>query len=157
MNLDERQPIVVKASDIFSERCFAKIIGQIRMDQQSVEQEAKAVGVHIGYAQSGKEQMMSNYIDSDRINLKNYLMHKDGKPLYSDDFFVGIKWVIDRIDEMPSIDIVYCGECKYWIDDRKSEDDMGTCGLTHYFTNADDFCSYGSRSEKPNNSERSSE
>ena len=56
---------------------------------------------------------MSNYIDSDRIDLKNYLMHKDGKVLYSDDFFAGIKWVLDRIDEMPSIDIVRCGECRY--------------------------------------------
>ena len=56
---------------------------------------------------------MSRYIDSDRIDLKNYLMHKDGKVLYSDDFFAGIKWVLDRIDEMPSIDIVRCGECRY--------------------------------------------
>ena len=40
-------------------------------------------------------------------------------------------------------ELVRCGECKYWIDDRKAEEDMGTCGLTHYFTNADDFCSYG--------------
>ena len=59
MNLDERQSIVVKASDIFSERCFAKIIGWIRMDQQSAEREAKVVGANIGDAQSGKEQTMS--------------------------------------------------------------------------------------------------
>ena len=101
---------------------------------------------------------MSNYIDSDRIDLKNYLMHKDGKVLYSDDFFAGIKWVLDRIDEMPSIDIVRCRECRYW--------HSGECwGIpyrgdydTSIDTKADDFCSYGSRSEKPNNSmERSSE
>ena len=52
------------------------------------------------------------------------------------------------VEQAPSIDIVRCGECRHWIDDRKAEEDMGTCGLTHYFTNADDFCSYGCREEE---------
>ena len=52
------------------------------------------------------------------------------------------------IDSAPSVDIIRCGKCKRWVDDRKSEDDMGTCGLTHYFTNADDFCSYGERKDE---------
>ena len=55
---------------------------------------------------------------------------------------------LSAVREAPSIDIVCCGECRCWIDDRKSEEDMGTCGLTHYFTEADDFCSYGERSSE---------
>ena len=58
------------------------------------------------------------------------------------------------VEQAPSIDIVRCGECKHWIDDRKGQDDMGTCRLTHYFTNADDFCSYGEPKEELNGSER---
>ena len=61
-----------------------------------------------------------------------------------------------EIQLAPSIDIVRCGECKYWLDGS------GLC--KHWsklygsvLTKADDFCSYGSRSEKPNNSERSRE
>jgi len=59
------------------------------------------------------------------------------------------------IEDAPSIEIIRCGECKYW----KSTVQMpnGTEVKCLYGRNADDFCSYGSRSEKPNNSERSSE
>ena len=62
------------------------------------------------------------------------------------------------VDDAPSIDIVRCRECRYW--------HSGECwGIpyrgdydTSIDTKADDFCSYGERdSEKPNNSERSSE
>ena len=69
---------------------------------------------------------------------------------------------IKYIENAPSIDIVRCGECKHW----KSTVQMpnGTEVKCLYGRKADDFCSYGSRSEKPNNlseiptgSERSSE
>ena len=67
------------------------------------------------------------------------------------------KWVNEvQIMTAPSIDIVRCGECKYW----KSTVQMpnGTEVKCLYGRKADDFCSYGERSEKPNNSkERSSE
>ena len=66
----------------------------------------------------------------------------------------------DAIAEQEPIDIVRCGECKYW----RAYETWSVCELwtgdpyEAANTNADDFCSYGSRSEKPNNSkERSSE
>ena len=58
------------------------------------------------------------------------------------------------INDVPSIDIVRCGECK-WFDD-------GWCNFNDSGFDADDFCSYGEKvsekttgSEKPNSSERS--
>ena len=61
----------------------------------------------------------------------------------------------EALDSAPSIDIVRCRECKYW----KSTVQMpnGTEVKCLYGRKADDFCSYGERSEKPNNLERSSE
>ena len=60
-------------------------------------------------------------------------------------------------DSAPSIDIVRCRECRYW--------HSGECwGIpyrgdydTSIDTKADDFCSYGNRSEKPNNCEHITE
>ena len=46
---------------------------------------------------------------------------------------------VTDIDEAPSIDIVRCGECKYW-----SEKACHKFLATHP-SNADDFCSYGER------------
>ena len=166
MNLDERQSIVVKASDIFSERCFAKIIGWIRMDQQSAEREAKAVGANIGDAQSGKEQTMSRYIDADALH--DALKAKQ-------------KWVVrcgDKhnegytydqvhftIDDAPSIDIVRCKECKHRPvkEDANGEnygfnlikpnngDERCPCivddGWYSWMPKDDFFCGYGERKE----------
>lgn len=58
--------------------------------------------------------------------------------------------ITKTIDSAPSIDIVRCGECKHWRND-------GFCtrplySIEYQYMRADDFCSYGSRSEKPNNS-----
>lgn len=80
---------------------------------------------------------MSRYIDSIWL----YENFKEQAPQFAEK-------LKDLILVAPSVDIVRCGECKHWIDDRKGEDDMGTCGLTHYFTNANDFCSYGEPKEK---------
>ena len=57
------------------------------------------------------------------------------------------------IDDAPSIDIVRCKECKYCKTYYHSYDNIPSrCLRTLNDVNADDFCSYGSRSEKPNNS-----
>ena len=42
-------------------------------------------------------------IDREKIDYKNYKMHKDGKVLFSDDFFDGITWVNDCIYETPTV------------------------------------------------------
>ena len=52
-------------------------------------------------------------------------------------------WSLSLMQNAPSIDIVRCGECKFW--------NEGKCwnlkGLnkTDGIVNADDFCSYGER------------
>lgn len=72
------------------------------------------------------------------------------------------KWVNEvQIMTAPSIDIVRCRECK-WFDSGKNDSEIWSMCTRHFGkyidVNADDFCSYGERSEKPNNSkERSSE
>ena len=43
--------------------------------------------------------------------------------------------------------IIRCGECKYWANTEDYD-----CEVHSGAWQADDFCSYGSRSEKPNNS-----
>ena len=48
------------------------------------------------------------------------------------------------IDNAPSIDIVRCGECKYWHKNRKEGDGMNVFDVCYDFQ-ADDFCSYGER------------
>ena len=62
---------------------------------------------------------------------------------------------LDAVREAPSIEIIRCGECKW----SKANGTYQWCGRLDSTARikADDFCSYGSSSEKPNNSERSSE
>ena len=42
-------------------------------------------------------------VDESRIDYKNYKMHKDGKVLFSDDFFEGIIWLSNCIGETPTV------------------------------------------------------
>jgi len=69
--------------------------------------------------------------------------------------FNSIETIRQWIDSAPSIEITCCGECKYW----KSTVQMpnGTEVKCLYGRKPDDFCSYGSRSEKPNNCEHITE
>ena len=88
---------------------------------------------------------MGKWIDADALieSIKNTadLGGWIGEALYQ------IKQVaIKYIDSAPSIDIVRCKECKHWLDGS------GLC--KHWsklygsvLTKADDFCSYGERSE----------
>ena len=51
-----------------------------------------------------------------------------------------------EIDDAPSIDIVRCKECKHWQEYKGEHFCHNVYGL-HDDTKADDFCSYGERSE----------
>ena len=68
--------------------------------------------------------------------------------------------ITKTIDSAPSIDIVRCGECK-WFDSGKNDSEIWSMCTRHFGkyidVNADDFCSYGSRSEKPNSCEHITE
>ena len=95
---------------------------------------------------------MSRYIDADELNIY------DVSPA---DGFVVMGVTEEDIALAPSIDICFCRECK-WFDSGKNDSEIWSMCTRHFGkyidVNADDFCSYGSRSEKPNNSkERSSE
>lgn len=56
----------------------------------------------------------------------------------------------DEIDNAPSIDIVRCKECKYFIDNLTEDDtdeayDSCRWDWSRKIPTADDFCSYGER------------
>ena len=90
---------------------------------------------------------MSRYIDADAyVEKAKYEAQAMPKECGFADY---TEWLIDKT---PSIDIVRCRECKY--------DGTWKCPWRNTqvprYPSANDFCSYGSRSEKPNNSERSS-
>ena len=61
----------------------------------------------------------------------------------------GIRDSTIEIYDAPTIDIVRCKECKYWIDNCDEDDDLfRECRWRdEEATDADDFCSYGERSE----------
>ena len=89
---------------------------------------------------------MSRYIDADALIDAHYEYMNEHSYEWDAILF---SWSESLMKNAPSIDIVHCGECKYWYD----EYDDSACMLHPDFTvNADDFCSYGSRSEKPNKS-----
>ena len=79
---------------------------------------------------------MSKYIDFDYVKSKKRLDMKSMRHSV---------WMQD-IYSAPSIDIVRCGECKYWHKNRKEGDGMNVFDVCYDFQ-ADDFCSYGERRE----------
>ena len=52
-------------------------------------------------------------------------------------------------------EIIRCGECNEW--NEYARDELGRCDCHLITTRTDDFCSYGSSSEKPNNCEHITE
>ena len=79
---------------------------------------------------------MSRYINYDDLDYRNDMMH--GK---SGEFLDGVIYMAQRIEEAPSIDIVWCKECV-----RRKKN--GFC-LEHnrYEKNDNGYCSYGGRKE----------
>ena len=79
---------------------------------------------------------------------------------YPNDYHTPLGTLRACVDDAPNIEIICCRECKH---SEKTSSPITALwckrfGLEDMAVEADDFCSYGSRSEKPNNSkERSSE
>ena len=85
---------------------------------------------------------MSRWIDADA--LKYYGNHIGDE---YEDRFHDFQYVCrDQIDNAPSIDICFCKEC------IKHNTHRCHMAFDLIATEDDDFCSYGSSSEKPNNS-----
>lgn len=82
---------------------------------------------------------MSRYINIDPI------LEWCGKPEVFEPYGVNSVELQRKICQAPSIDIVTCGECKWWNRDYKTESkglcERNICG----FTEPTDFCSYGER------------
>lgn len=99
---------------------------------------------------------MSRYVDAEYVKA---VMLNDRLMQGNAEFTLYVQQVETQVNALPSIDIVRCGECKYahmtyggeckYCDKWSLEDSL--------YLDGDFFCSYGCRSEKPNNSERSSE
>ena len=99
---------------------------------------------------------MRKYIDVDAL-----IAYLD-KGLWGKDYDKVLAEAIIR--EAPSIEIVRCKECRYFYTEERFGETVHFCkhfnDARGYWAKiyADDFCSYGcNSSEKPNNSERSSE
>lgn len=92
---------------------------------------------------------MSRYIGAD--HLRKWMLSWWERTEPTSEYLKG-RDILNQIDREPSIDIVRCGECKYYVKDYTGE----WCGRFRYphGCKADGFCSYGvhSDSEKPNNS-----
>ena len=85
--------------------------------------------------EDGKEQTMSRWICVDDICIPSD--ENDWEELVA---------FADAVAEQEPIEIVRCGECKYWHKNRKDGDDIPIYDACYDFT-ADDFCSYGERKE----------
>ena len=88
---------------------------------------------------------MSRYIDADAIKDKAWKAESEA-------CFYALEDVVSvtDIDEAPSIDIVRCKECKYFIDNLTENDTDETYDACRWdwkrcIPKADDFCSYGER------------
>ena len=84
---------------------------------------------------------MSKYIDAD-VLIKDTIQEFINPKPFRDT-------IMRMINKAPSIDIVRCKECKWWIvtmDESRTDEDYLKCNMDKW-TDADDFCSYGERSE----------
>lgn len=87
---------------------------------------------------------MSRYVDAEYIKA---VMLNDRLMQGNAEFTLYAQRVETQVNALPSIEIIRCGECRYWND---ADEYCEWFAKAH--TSADDFCSYGCRSEKPNNS-----
>ena len=86
---------------------------------------------------------MSRYIALNKVLSELGLDHKDY-------VYIDKHEVAERIKKIPSIDIVRCKECKYFIDNLTENDADETYDACRWdwkrcIPRADDFCSYGER------------
>ena len=81
---------------------------------------------------------------SDYIKREDAIFIALQQPLYS---------VVSQIKQLEGIDIVRCGECKYWIENLTDDDADETYGECCFdwdikMPKADDYCSYGEREDE---------
>ena len=93
---------------------------------------------------------MSRWIDADALKEDLLINHNTDLMAQSlvlgSGFDVGVDYVMQFIEDAPSIDLVRCAECKHWC---KGDDVYGICYRCPNTRQMryDDFCSYGERRE----------
>lgn len=85
-----------------------------------------------------KEQTMSRYIDADKVLKELHLNHKDV-------IYIDKNECAKRIEKIPSIDIVRCGECKWCDDAGKKRALICTNPYIDVDPHPNFFCGYGER------------
>ena len=77
---------------------------------------------------------MSRYIDTKWL--------EDNAKEYSLGYYEEDEWAtpLNVLDSAPSIDIIRCGECKYWVSDGGA---LMKCDIHKDPTVPDHYCSYG--------------
>ena len=81
---------------------------------------------------------MSRYIDADKV----IQILNDSMCTFPDCY------VAENIEQLPTIDIVRCKECRWWLKNLTEDDEDEAylhCPIED--GSADDFCSYGERKE----------
>ena len=91
------------------------------------------------------EEKEVKLIDMEKVLSELCLSHKDI-------IYIDKNETAERIRKIPSIDIVRCKECKYFIDNLTEDDtdeayDSCRWDWSRKIPTADDFCNYGERSE----------
>ena len=91
---------------------------------------------------SGKGKTMSRYIDADALITQDWFVEYIGnlEETQVKDIIQQCKWYVMKA---PSVDIVRCQDCKYWVYNFNGCA-RNPCTEPWYAT---DFCSYGERRE----------
>lgn len=85
---------------------------------------------------------MSRYIDAEHIKR----LMKGNNLIQGNCEYELWKQTVDKVvDNLPSIDIVRCKECKHWKWIEWAKEYRCTLRNTAFNARADDFCSYGER------------
>ena len=83
---------------------------------------------------------MSRYIDYDAIDYRHDKLHNK-----SSEFIDGVIYMAERIEDAPSIDIVFCPNCRFCREDGGHANCNGYlyCTKKKSLVNEDDYCSWG--------------
>ena len=84
---------------------------------------------------------MIRYIDAEYVNAFPIRIDHYDEEHGNRHFVLGIESVMEYIEEAPSIDIVRCQDCKYWVYNFNGCS-RNPCTEPWYAT---DFCNYGER------------
>lgn len=89
-------------------------------------------------------------IDALEEQLDYLMLNKKDNPT-AESKWHGVNWARNMIAELPTIDLVRCGECKYGT--KIVTTGKITCGLDRQVWEKTDFCSYGERNSKNNSNQ----